>query len=255
MPVESFNGYRRNDEYLRDIARGGVEGARPFGGYGEKVTTGADSGVLWPDGAYALPPASGVQLSLASSSADDAMGGTGIRQLVLIYLDTALVERTLIVNLNGTTPVLTPVSDIRFVQCMFMLSAGSGGVAAGTISGSVGAQVYTQIAAGARRCASSVRMVPRGKRMVVTTVYAGSASGSAAAKAIINMATTNFEGVDFTGSSTFIPLASATFQDDSNGISIPCPLAFSEGQVFGMTFSVDKAATVIGSWFGFLEKE
>lgn len=255
MPVESFNGYRRNDEYLRDIARGGVDGARPFGGFGKRVTVGAGSGVLWPDGAYALPPAAGVQLSISSTSAADAIGGTGIRQLALLYLDASLEERTLIVNLNGTTPVLTPVSDIRFVQCMFMLSAGSGGVAAGIISGSVGAQIYTQIAAGERRDESSVRMVPRGKRMVVTTVYAGSASGSAAATAIIDMAATNFEGVDFTASSVFIPLASATFQDDSNGITIPCPLAFSEGQAFGLTFSVDKAATIVGSWFGFLEKE
>lgn len=255
MPIESFDGYRRNDDYLRDISRGGVEGARPFSGYGERVTSGAESGVLWPDGVYALPPTSGVQLSISSTSADDTAGGVGVRQLVLIYLDATLTERTAIITLNGTTPVLTPASDIRFVQCMFMLSAGSSGYAVGIISASVGAQVYSQIAAGTRRCASSVRMVPRGKRMVVTTIYAGSSSGSAAAKAIISMATPNFEGVDFTASSVFIPLAAATFQDNSGGISIPCPLAFTEGQVFGLTFSVDKSATIIGSWFGFLEKE
>jgi len=255
MPIESFDGYRRNDDYLRDVARGGVEGARPFSGFGERVTSGAESGVIWPDGAFAIPPASGLQLSVASTSADDAAGGTGVRSIVILYLDAELEERTLFLALDGLTPVLTPATDIRFVQYMFMLSAGSGGVAAGTISASVGAQVYSQIPAGSLRCASSVRMVPREKRLVVTTVYAGSSSGSASAKAIIHMASPNFSGYDFTASSTFFPLASATFQDNSNGLTLPCPLAFSEGQVFGLTFSVDKAATVTGSWFGFLEKE
>lgn len=255
MPIESFDGYRRNDDYLRDVARGGVDGARPFSGYGERVTSGAESGVLWPGGAYAIPPASGVQLSFASASANDAAGGTGVRTIAVLYLDTELEEQTMLITLNGTTPVLAPVSDVRFVQGMFMVSAGPGGVADGVISASVGAQVYSQIVAGAIRCASSVRMVPRGMRMVVTSIYAGSSSGSAAAKAVIYLASPNFQGFDFTASSTFFPLAAAAFQDGSNGLTIPCPLAFSEGQVLGMTFSVDKAATVVGSWFGFLEKE
>lgn len=50
-----------------------------------------------------------------------------------------------------------------------------------------------------------------------------------------------------------MPLFSAAFQDTSSGITIPCPPMFTEGQSVGMTFEVDKAATIVSSWFGWLE--
>lgn len=241
------------NENLANISRGRITGSTPFNGYGKKVTVGADSGVIWPNGAFVFPAAAGVQMAVVSTSANDAAAGTGIRTLDIHYLDANLAEQTETVTLNGTTPVNTVATNIRFIQCMHMVTFGSGKAAAGNISATNGGNTHSYIATGEVRCTSSVRMVPAGKRLIVNGLYAGSASGSAAAVAIIHAATPTFEGHDFTTSSVFIPVATAPFQDTSGGMNLPCPLAFTAGQSFGLTFSVDKAATVAGQWFGWLE--
>ena len=240
-------------DYLYDVARGKVSGARPYGAYGEKVSTGADSGVLWSNGAYAFPASSGVQMSVVSTSANDASSGSGIRTLQIHYLDANLAEQSETVTLNGVTPVNTVATNIRFIQYIHMLTYGSGKCAAGNISISNGGTTYGYVSTGSTRCASSVRMVPAGKRMVVTSFYGGASSGSAAAKVIVHISTPSFEGHSYITDNIFIPIGMATYQDNSNGLTIQCPLTFTEGQVFGMTFTTDKAATITGSWFGWME--
>jgi len=240
-------------DYTLDVSRGRISGAQPFSGYGKRTTTGAEANVLWPNGAYSFPPSAGVQLSVVSASINDAAAGTGIRTIEIHYLDANLVDRTETLVMNGTTPVLTVATNIRFVQCMHMVTFGTLKVAAGAISASNGGDTYSYIAIGDVRCTSSVRMVPAGKRLIVTTMYAGSASGSAAASSIVNIASPSFDGHNYITNNVFIPIASASFQDNSSGITIPCPLSFTEGQAIGLTFATDKAATIVGSWFGFLE--
>lgn len=241
------------NESLVNISRGRITGARPFSGYGKKATTGADSGVLWPNGPFVFPAASGVQLSLVSTSASDGVAGTGIRSVDLHYLDANLAEQSEVVVLNGTTPVLTVATNIRFVQCMHMVTFGTGKAAAGNISASNGGNVHSYIAIGEVRCTSSVRMVPAGKRLLINGIYGGSASNPKNAISTINAASSVFETHDYTTDSVFIPIASASFQDNSGGLAIECPIAFTEGQAFGMTFSCDAAAIVSGQWFGWLE--
>lgn len=240
-------------EYLLDVARGKIGGAQPYGVYGKRTTAGAESNVLWPNGAYSFPSSAGVQMSIVSSSANDTSAGTGIRSVDLIYLDANLAEQTESVTLNGTTPVLTVATNIRFIQCMIGTSYGSGKSAAGNISASNGGNTYSYIAAGDVRCSSSVRMVPAGKRIIVTSFFGGSVSGTATAGTNINMASPAYDGYNFITSNVFIPLVSGSFQDNSAGLTIPVPLSFTEGQVIGMTFSTDKAATITGSWFGLME--
>lgn len=237
-----------------DIGRGRVYGAQPFGSYGEKTTAGADSGVVWPDGAFVFPPSAGVQMSVVSTSVNDInTTGSGIRTIDIHYLDNNLVENVETVALNGTTPVLTVATNIRFIQCMHMVTFGSGKMAAGTITAANGGNIHSQINIGRHRCTSSVRMVPAGKRLLVTSMFAGSASGTAAASAIIRLSTPNFDGHNFITDGVFISMFSAPFQDSSGGLTLHCPIPFTEGQVVGMTFTVDKAATISASWFGWLE--
>lgn len=238
---------------LTDVSRGKIAGAEPFGSYGEITTSGSSSGVLWPDGVYSFPPAGGTQMSVTSTSSQDGTAGTGALTIDIHYVDTDLIPNVETVIMAGTTPVLTVATNIRFIQCMHVLAVGSTKSAAGVISASVGGQIYSQITAGSRRCSSSVRMVPKGKRLLVTSMFGGSISGTAGAGAIIRISTPSFEGHDFISDGIFMPLFSATFQDSSSGLTIPVPLSFTQGQVVGMTFSVDKAATIVGSWFGWLE--
>lgn len=241
------------NDYLYQVARGSVTGAQPFSGFGRYTAAGAASGVLWPDGTYAFPPASGVQMSIVSTSANDDSGASGINSVEIHYLDANLASQVEIVTLDGITPVITVATDIRFIQCMHGATFGATKAAEGDITASNGGQTYAEISTGRLRCESSVRMVPAGKRLLVTTLYAGSVSGAAAAASVISVSSPNFEGNSFLTSNVFIPLASGAFQDSSGGITIPCPIAFTAGQAVGMTFSTDKAATLVGSWFGWLE--
>lgn len=253
MTVSSFDGYRRNDDYLRDVARGGVAGAETFGALGSVTTAGAGAGVLWPNGSFVFPASAGIQMSVVSTSANDTLAGTGIRRIHLHYLDNILEEFTEIVTLNGLTPVLTSATNIRFVQGVHMHEFGSGAAAAGNITVSNSGQTYGEIKQGSIRCTSSVRMVPAGKRLMVTSTYAGSVSGTAAARTIVNIATPFFGGHDYTAANVFFPLGSGTFQDGSGGMTLPCPFPFADGQSVGMTYETDKAATIVGAWFGWME--
>lgn len=253
MPVQSYDGYKRNDDYYRDVARGAVIGAQPFSAYGEKTAIGADSGVLWPNGVYAFPPAAGVQLSVVSTSTADDSAGTGLRTIRLVGLDADLNEVDEIVTMDGTTPVLTVRTDWRFVQCTHAVTFGTGKAAAGNISLSQGGQNYSYIATGDVRCSSSVRMVPKGKRLLINGVAAGASSGSASASVIFNLASPNFLGYDFISDNVFIPLADSCVQDSTNIITLSLPLPFTEGQAVGILFNTDKAAIITGTWFGVLE--
>ncbi|HEY6018753.1 MAG TPA: hypothetical protein VIY48_02355 [Candidatus Paceibacterota bacterium] len=239
--------------YALNVSRGRISGAEAFTAYGEKTTTGADSGVLWPNGAFVFPAAAGVQMSVVSTSANDTAAGTGIRTIDIHYLDANLAPMTETVTMNGTTPVLTVATNIRFIQCMHMATFGSGKSAAGNITASNGGNTHSYVATGDVRCSSSVRMVPAGKRLIVADIFGGATDATSSANAIIRAATPTFDMHDFTSSSIFVPTAAAAFQNGSAGLKLLCPITFTAGQSFGLTFNVDKAATVVGSWFGWLE--
>lgn len=253
MPVESYNGYRRDDDYYRDVARGAVTGAQPFSAYGSKTTAGAGSGVVWPNGTYAFPPAAGVQLSVVSDDAADDSTGTGIQSIRIHGLDADLNPVIETLTMDGTTPVLTVRTDWRFVQCVHMYTFGSGKKAAGNISLTNGGNTYSYIEAGAIRCSSSVRMVPKGKRLLIVGLVGGAVSGTAAASVVLNLASPHFLGVDYTADNVFFPLAASCAQDSTNIIVPPCPPPFTEGQSVGLLYDTDKASIITGTWFGVLE--
>lgn len=105
-------------------------------------------------------PTAGAQRSLASSSALDTAAGTGARQVRVTYY-TLAADGTIagpfaeLVTLNGVTAVPMVALNVALVEKLEVLAAGSGGVAAGTISlfvnnAGAGGTIGT-IAAGARQ--------------------------------------------------------------------------------------------------------
>lgn len=71
-------------------------------------------------------PAAAAQRSVASASANDTAAGTGARSVRITYFDNSgngpLFET---VTLNGTTAVNTVATDIRFIESMEVVTAGS----------------------------------------------------------------------------------------------------------------------------------
>lgn len=80
-------------------------------------------------------PASAAQRSVGSSSASDSAAGTGARSVRITYFDnTGLGPLSETVVLNGTTPVNTVATNIRFIESLEVITVGSVGTNVGTIS-------------------------------------------------------------------------------------------------------------------------
>ena len=110
---------------------------------------------------------------MKSSSAADSSAGTGARQVKITYLPADMSQtKTETIPLNGTTAVATVATDIAFIEKMEVVSVGSGGVAAGTItlhSNTAGSgTTIGSIATGATRTFWSHHYVATGKTCTIT---------------------------------------------------------------------------------------
>ena len=126
-------------------------------------------------------PSSGAQRSVASSSANDTSAGTGARTLRITYYTlnagTVAGPFTEDVTLNGTTAVNTVATNICFIEKLVVLTVGSGGVNAGTITlyGSTaggGGTVWT-IAIGINKTFGAHHYVPSGMTANITGFLGG----------------------------------------------------------------------------------
>jgi hypothetical protein len=116
-----------------------------------------------------LPPAGGLAMEAVSDSAADSAAGTGLRTLTISYLDASYVAGTLVVTLNGTTPVALAPTILR-INNAIITTAGSSEVNAGNISiraaGGLGA-TYAYVRAGHGILQSSLFTVPANQALDV----------------------------------------------------------------------------------------
>jgi len=246
--------FSRAPDYLLAVARGQVPGAYPINGFGRHTSAGAVSNqIIWPDGTFVIPPSAGVQMAIVSTSANDAAAGTGIRQVEVHYLDASLNPQFEIVTLNGLTPVNTVATDIRFVQDVHGHTTGALKLSAGIIAMTNGGNTYGYIPAGTLRSASSARMVPKGKRMFVVDLAAGASSGTAAAAVQIELVATQHDTRLYTNDGLFFPQGMTALQDTTAALRVTVPGPFMENAVVAMRGTTDKAATLAGTWFGWVE--
>jgi hypothetical protein len=126
-------------------------------------------------------PTSGAQRSMASSSAADTSAGTGARTVRITYYTlsagTVAGPFTEIITLNGTGNVNTVATNICYIEKLEVITVGSGGVNAGTITlfgatAGGGGTVWT-IAVGANRTFSAHHYVPSSKTCSITTFNGG----------------------------------------------------------------------------------
>ena len=240
-----------------EIARGRVDGAYPVVIDGHLAASGAVTDVLVLDGSAikdpSVAPSTGLQMSIVSTSAQDGAGGTGVRSIVMTYLDADLVQRTETVVLNGTTPVLTTATNIRWVGEIHLLTYGSGKAFAGDITVTNAGTRYKFIPAGNRTTRSSAYRVPAGKRLIVHTIYAASTSGSAAARVTIDVVVSRIDGDSFADAGLLFTQGSIGLQDGSAILSDGALYAVPAGDIIALRATTDKSATITGGFFGWLE--
>lgn len=246
--------YLNTGSYEHEIARGNVRGAYPYAAYGKLTTSGVATGVLVRDqDGTTLDVPQGVQLSLVSTSAADASAGTGVRAVVVEYLNGDLDYSFELVVLNGTTPVTTVATDVRWVQAVHAATVGSGTVAAGDITISNGGATYLKMMTGERTTHNSFTRVPRQRRLFITEMYAGSSSGTSAAKVLVEGVSTQINGLDQSETGLYYKVAGIALQDDSTTLSLTAPLPVGPGQIFGFVATTDKAATITAGYLGWIE--
>lgn len=235
-------------DYATAVAHGLIDGAAPYSSNGEYEAGGAVTDFPVHSAGAVNISLTGVQMSFVSSSVNDAAAGTGLRTLLMSYIEhSTLAAKTEVIAMNGTTPVLSVATNIRFINSLTMLTAGSGGKNAGAITVTNGGLTYGGIATGRRVQMSAYRMVPAGKVFYPDTVFASSNSGSAATKAVFHL-------VGWSPSVPYwLPSNAIGVQDSPFPVSLREGRGVTEGSVFGVEVETDKAAHLTASIIGRLE--
>jgi len=198
------------------------------------------------------PAAAGEQMRIVSeSAADNGTSATGVLVVRLAYLDASGDEQTEDVTIDGTTGVNTAATDIRFVNDMYAISVGSGGIAAGHIylhkTGTAGL-VYNMIAAGGNKSLVPHRMVPRAKVLVLKGWGASEGGGK---RVNVRLRSTDMSGVLRSGVFCFkgeTYLNQSTSPEMALNIAVP---ALSIVKVSGWAAALN--AEVGCHWWGILE--
>lgn len=166
-------------DYQTAIGLGNLTGHVPFRAMGRRTslatTVGGDD--LWEGTAVTVSfpdQTNGEQLTLVSTSANDASAGTGAQQVDVHGIRKGGTEYTETVTMNGTTPVNTTITDWIFVQYLHTQRVSAlGAVSAGDIS------IYRTGDATAVLQLSMPRIFPAGtiiKGTAVSTSAGGTAS-------------------------------------------------------------------------------
>jgi hypothetical protein len=114
-------------------------------------------------------------LEIVSSSPSDALAGTGIQSVKVVYINNSgdMVQSSNI-NLNGTTPVTSVLTGVNEVLWMEASAVGSGTVAAGNVRLRIngGGTEVEQITVGGNKSMSARFMIPTGYTGYVTATDA-----------------------------------------------------------------------------------
>lgn len=207
-------------------------------GHSTRVIIGANPSVdmaapedLWDaGGTYAFATDLAV-LNVVSTSANDAGAGTGAQTVFVEGLDDQYNPVSETITLNGLTPVPTANKYFR-VNSAKVVTAGSGGSAAGTITFThqgTGTPVLAQINIGNNITLSSIYTVPAGKTAFVA--YTEASIGKAKeGDAVLNVRPLN---------EVFRKLKSVRIFEKKSFTISPVPSVVSQKSDMKVTFSVD----------------
>jgi hypothetical protein len=119
------------------VARGQITGHSAVHVFGHNPDVDTAEETVWPTDGILGHPASPTIMKISSSSTADAAAGTGARTVHILGINGTggYVEET--VTLNGQTAVNT-INSYDAIERMTVLTAGSGGVNAGTIYAGTG---------------------------------------------------------------------------------------------------------------------
>jgi hypothetical protein len=179
--LSSISRFGLTEPFDLQVARGQITGHKTIFKFGNNSDINGALETIWSRGGLYVYPTSAIQMKVSSSSANDAALGTGARTVSVQGLDQNYNEVAETVTLTGQTEVLTTNTFIRVFRA-FVITAGSGGTAAGTIyvgtgtvTAGVPATVYAEIVLGENQTTMATWTVPAGYTFFV---YRGTFSAS-----------------------------------------------------------------------------
>ena len=179
--LSSISRFGLTEPFDLQVARGQITGHKTLFKFGNNSDINGAIETIWSRGGLYVYPTSAIQMKVSSSSANDAALGTGAQTVSVQGLDQNYNEVAETVTLTGQTEVLTTNTFIRVFRA-FVITAGSGGTAAGTIyvgtgtvTAGVPATVYAEIALGDNQTTMATWTVPAGYTFFV---YRGTFSAS-----------------------------------------------------------------------------
>jgi len=162
----SITQYERTEAFELQVARGMITGHKSLFKFGNNPDVNGSLETIWSGSTLYVYPSAAIQMSVSSSSVDDAAAGTGARTVSVQGLDADYNEIAETVTLNGQNAVTTTNSFLRVFRA-FVITAGSTNTAQGTIyigtgtvTGGVPATVYAEIALGENQTTMAVWTVP-----------------------------------------------------------------------------------------------
>jgi hypothetical protein len=159
--------------FLARVALGEVKGHASVFKFGHNANATTTLSEIWEGGAYPWPT-SAAQLTVSSSSAEDASGGTGVYQVYIEGLDDDYLEISETITIAGQTPVTMVNSYYRVFRMWVTGTPGSNGtnvgdiyIGTGTVTAGVPATYYAKISADEGQTQMLVYTVPAGKSAVI----------------------------------------------------------------------------------------
>jgi hypothetical protein len=204
-----------------------------------------------------IPAGAGEQMSLTSTAAADNSAGTGVRKVMVIYLDGAGLEQQEEVTLTGLTAKDMIATDVTYVNRIYATEVGSNGVAVGTITihkTGAAATVYDVLLIGGNMSLTSTYKVPSNRTLYLTGWHA-SISGKDK-RVTLRLRATTRDGVVYDGASPvflFIDTmnleANALKQDFNPYVPIPSGTIL---KVSGWVDAPNAGAFISCEWQGYL---
>lgn len=246
--------------FIDDISGGAIEPLYASG-FRSNVSAAVNGDDIWTGTATTIPipPSAGQQMQVVSSSANDTSAGTGVKTIDMHYIDANGDEKEEHITMNGTTPVVTTATDIRFVQDIHALTVGTNLAAVGTISISqqgAPTTIYSSITPGMNKALNSSRMVPAGKTLIIRSFNASGGNATKVESSDIRLRATSHHGTIlpvspnpvFILKDNFLSFNTATHrQYTETPIIIP-----SLAVIKCTSFAAVAGSSVQASWFGIL---
>lgn len=203
-----------------------------------------------------VPPASGIQLQVSSTSAEDSSSGTGVQQLHIHYLNSNYEEASETVILNGITPVNTILTDALRINNSHAWTVGSTGGAVGNISikNTSGTITYDYISAGYTSSRTGFYTVPVNKNLYIS--HWQSSSGSAGGNHFTQMSLRATTHLGILLPNVFIPLDDVGTQDSGTVVKFPFPImipSMADVKLSVVADTSNAAVTALGAFMGWLE--